>query len=75
MKDLSLTVSEKFLLREVDSCPDKIVQRSILRISARHLTNRGFSIVVNRMLDRNLFGRDGDKITITFSGLQALRAS
>lgn len=75
MKDLTLTKTERFLLNEVDSVPDKVVRRSILRFSARHLTIVGFRRVVDKMVNRNLLAQNDDgTVTITFGGMQALAA-
>lgn len=74
----SLTASERFILSEVDSVPDKVVSVDLLRrTGGRHLTRRGYQTVVNRLVDRSLLGRvDGDfgKVTLTFSGMRSLRA-
>lgn len=71
--DLTLTRSERFLLNEVDSVPDKVVRWSMLRQSARHMTCAGFSRVMGKMLRRNLLARDYDTVTVTFKGMQALK--
>lgn len=73
-----LTAAERHLLREVDSVPDKVVSVNILRLASRHLTPRGFSRVLSSMVDRNLLGHTDDKwdhVTLTFGGMQAMRAS
>lgn len=76
MKDLTLTRSERFLLNEVDSVPDKVVRYSMLLQCARHMTPLGFSRVVDKMMRRNLLARgDGGDLTITFAGMQALRGA
>lgn len=72
MNDLSLTRSERFLLNEVDSVPDKTVRWSMLRQSARHMTCAGFSRVVDKMMRRNLLARDGDTLALTYKGMKAL---
>ncbi|WP_333702922.1 hypothetical protein [Sphingobium yanoikuyae] len=74
MRDLSLTRSERFLLNEVDSVPDKVVRWTTLRQAARHMTCLGFSRVVDKMLRRNLLARDRDAVTLTFAGMQALKS-
>ena len=75
MATQALTKTERFLLNEVDSVPDKVVSANILRHAAR-LTPRGFGAVLNRMYDRNLLGRTDDgRVTLTFGGMQAMRAA
>lgn len=76
MTDLTLTASEKFLLGEVCSMPDKKVGRSFLRHSARHMTNAGYMRVMDKMERRLLLTRtgEGDEVTLTFNGLRAARA-
>lgn len=73
MKDLKLTTSERFLLNEVDSTPDKVVRWSLLRHAARHMTCAGFSRVVDKMLRRNLLARNDGDLALTFAGMQALK--
>ena len=71
-----LTATERHLLREVESIPDKIVSVTMLRHSGRHLSARGFKIVVNRLIDRNLLVHQDDNfgtLCLTFSGLLSLR--
>ena len=75
MRDLALTASERFLLREVDSAPDKVVRHSLLRMAARHMTLAGFDRVVSKMERRDLLARNGGTLTITFKGMQALGAA
>lgn len=70
---LTLTKSERFLLNEVDSVPNKIVRWSLLRMSARDLSPTGFSRVMDRLLDRSLLARDHDNVTLTYSGMRALK--
>lgn len=67
-----LTASQRFLLNEVDSMPDKIVRTMILRQTARHMTDAGFYRVVDKMVRLRLLAREADKVTITFGGQQAL---
>jgi hypothetical protein len=76
MNDLNLSDSEKFLLGEICSMPDKSVSRSFLRHSARHLTNTGFRRVMDKMDRRSLVGFTGqhDVVTLTYKGLCAARA-
>jgi hypothetical protein len=75
MKDLTLTKTERFLLNEVDSVPDKVVRWSMLRTCARQLSGVGFSRVMDRLLRRNLLARDDNTVALTFAGMQALRAA
>lgn len=74
MTELALTATEKFLLGEVFSMPDKKVGLHDLRRSAR-LTVAGFRRVTNKMEQRQLLVRtgDGDEVTLTFTGLRAAR--
>lgn len=75
MRDLTLTKTERFLLTEVDSVPDKVVGWSLLKMTAgRKLSSVGYNRVMDRMLRRNLLARDYDKVTLTFAGMQALKA-
>lgn len=74
MTDLTLTTSERFLLNEVDSVPDKTVRWSALRHAARHLTSAGFSRVIDRMQRRNLLAREDANVGLTFKGMRALKA-
>ncbi len=72
----TLTKSERFLLNEVDSVPDKNVNWSLLRQCARAggLTVTGFSRVADKLLRQNLLTRDYDRVHLTFKGMQALKA-
>lgn len=75
-----LTKSERFLLNEVDSCPDKVARVSGLRQAAvagrDGLTYRGFSTVLRRLEDGNLLGRtDEGHLALTFAGMMAMRAN
>lgn len=75
MTDLTLTKSERFLLNEVDSVPDKAVRFSMLRVTGG-LSPAGFSRVMERLLDRSLLTRcDDDKVTLTYSGMRALESA
>lgn len=68
-----LTASERFLLNEIDSVPDKIVRRLTLRQSARHMTDAGFHRVILKMVRRSLVAlAPDDKVTITYSGMKSL---
>lgn len=71
----TLTKSERFVLNEVDSVPDKAVRWSLLRMSvtARDLSPVGFSRVMDRLLNRNLLSRTDDGVTLTYSGMRALK--
>jgi hypothetical protein len=74
MRDLTLTKSERFLLNEVDSVPDKVVGWSLLKMTAgRHLTNTGYSRIMDRLLRRNMLARDEGTVTLTFAGMCALK--
>lgn len=73
MRDLSLTKSERFLLNEVDSVPDKVVRWSLLSRAPHRLTVRGFSRVIDGLLRRNLLSRNYDTVTLTWNGILALR--
>lgn len=75
-----LTKSERFLLNEVDSCPDKVARLAGLRQAAvagrNGLSYRGFSTVLQRLEDGNLLGRtDTGDLTLTFGGMTAMRAN
>jgi hypothetical protein len=75
MTQTTLTKSERFVLNEVDSCPDKVASPSSVRYAAR-LTPVGFRRVLDRMVNRNLLGwTDGRNLTLTFGGMQAMRAA
>lgn len=69
----NLTKSEVFLLNEVDSMPDKVVDFSALRRAPHGLLPTGFARVIDRMVRKNLLARDYGNVTITFSGMCALR--
>jgi hypothetical protein len=70
-----LTRGERFILNEIDSVPDKIASANVLRIATK-FTPRGFRTVINRMVDNRQIARTDDgRITITFGGMQALKAA
>ena len=74
MRHLTLTKTERHLLREVDSIPDKVVGWSLLKMTAgRSLSPVGFTRVMDRMLRRNLLARNDGTVTLTFAGMQALK--
>jgi len=71
----TLTKTERFVLNEVDSCPDKVASPYLVQRAAR-LTTAGFRRVVDRMTGRNLLGWTDDRdLTLTFGGMQAMRAN
>lgn len=74
--DHRLTKTERYLLNEIDSCPDKVARLTALRIASR-LTWRGFRTVINRMIDRHLIAHteEFERLTITFGGRRALRGN
>lgn len=69
-----LTKTERFLLNEVDSCPDKVASRSALRSAAR-LTPAGFARVADRMINNRLVAPVGaGQLSLTVGGMSAMRA-
>lgn len=67
--------TEKFILNEVDSAPNKAVRPELIRRAA-NLTLVGFRRVLDRMIERNWLGRTPHgEITLTFGGMQAMRAA
>lgn len=71
----TLTKTERFVLNEVDSVPDKVVSADMVRRACR-LTPVGFRRVLDKMLERNLLGRTHDgRVTLTFGGMRAMRAN
>lgn len=72
-----LTKTERHLLVEVDSCPDKTATLGALRAAfRRHLTDRGFTTVLNRMVDARLVGWTEDRsVALTWKGFRVLSDS
>lgn len=74
-----LTKTEKFMLNEVDSCPDKTASLGSLR-SACPLTPQGFRRLTVKMTESNLLAWAdhadlGSALTLTFGGMMAMRAN
>ena len=44
-----LTENQRFLLNELQSCPDQTAGVGALRLAARHMTDAGFNRVVRKM--------------------------
>lgn len=72
----TLTISERRILRALDTAPDKTEELNGLRILAK-LTRRGVWLVIRRLKARNMVAvsySNRNPISLTFGGMRALKA-